>query len=803
MRGEASGKKGKEQVKDVHETFATKYLDRIAPMNDRTHDGQLAGRVLRFVRDAERPFSVPELICAIAWDTENEQRDQGRCRNWSQIQRICLGLVDTDDPSSDSPVRLYHPGFKALLDGDEMKRRLPDSNEELGTICVQYLNQKSLNTGACSDKTKLEDRIKTHPLLRYAATNWKAHFKRCDFTSRDTETVSRRGLFHKATQRFLEADANVQCAVQLATQNDPVFVGWFRALQNFAAMTFEEIHHMRTDRLDDDIFAKLSYRFEETKDFGLLVAYRTTGLHLASWHGFDTLVESLLKAGKAFECRDRGDQTPLHVASAAGHHRIVQLLLKHDADPDVRDIFGFSPLLAAAQRGSEVIVKMFLDHRLAAVDVNAQTTSRCSVPRQTAVHIAVQEGHFKVVQALVHSPRIDVNVQDARGETAFHLAARIGKYDMIKELFRSEKVDLDLCVLATTQESATFGQSGSNALHLACTNKVEANIIRYLLKISPGYAERPDSSGKLPIHCAVEAEAIDIVQILLDETEVGINIVDLEGHSPAFKAIKTRNADICELFFELPNVDWTIRANGLTMWDYAKRCGNEQIRKKLLRFISPTPSAPTSSEQSPDQSQEISPVGRPKKQFIALESPPVVRAVSAQTVSSSTTLNPDITTQSSFDTRISRSPAGANESRSESPETPRSVSRTMSSTASQKVPLRPTSERSGSSQTALSARQKNMENTSAPLTQTLSTSGNRPPALSLPTPTSTKGKAPQKDEPQTPGTPTLQGAASRPRLVPEEDDKTKHKIPRKQPVNKKEDSRPVKKSGQGSKGPGK
>mmetsp|Transcript_82844 Transcript_82844/g.268399 ORF Transcript_82844/g.268399 Transcript_82844/m.268399 type:complete len:380 (-) Transcript_82844:13-1152(-) len=113
--------------------------------------------------------------------------------------------------------------------------------------------------------------------------------------------------------------------------------------------------------------------------------------------GYAEVVEILLHARASANAKERkpGAETPLAVASAQGHHEVVKVLLAHKADA-----------LAFTADGS------------------------------TALHLATQDNHVAVVEALLGDSPEAVRRKSQRGHSALDLAEQKG-HDELADRFRS------------------------------------------------------------------------------------------------------------------------------------------------------------------------------------------------------------------------------------------------------------------------------------------------------------------------------------------------------------------------------
>lgn len=175
-----------------------------------------------------------------------------------------------------------------------------------------------------------------------------------------------------------------------------------------------------------------------------------SALMLASYHGLQPMVETLLQHGAKVDARDNRQHTALRLAGS-GHPGIVKLLLDHGADPNAKDFYGKtlltsvcesgadhdpatlrlllergadpnvpgddgSPLLYAinlGQHGNAEIARLLLQH-----GANPDAQDRTETP---ALICAVDQHNPEIIQALT-SAKVSLNATDSLGRTALKVA---------------------------------------------------------------------------------------------------------------------------------------------------------------------------------------------------------------------------------------------------------------------------------------------------------------------------------------------------------------------------------------------
>ncbi|KAK3493505.1 heterokaryon incompatibility protein-domain-containing protein [Neurospora crassa] len=139
-------------------------------------------------------------------------------------------------------------------------------------------------------------------------------------------------------------------------------------------------------------------------------------------------------------------------------------------------------LSLAAEHGHETFVKFLLDNYK--FNPDAKTL-------ETALWLATREYYkgIAVVELLLGSGKVDVNLQNDRGETALHLAASKGHEDVVKLLLDSGKVD------ANKQD-----ENGQTALHRAAKRYGHEVVFKLLLDSGKADIDILDGQGRTALN---------------------------------------------------------------------------------------------------------------------------------------------------------------------------------------------------------------------------------------------------------------------------------------------------------------
>lgn len=162
-----------------------------------------------------------------------------------------------------------------------------------------------------------------------------------------------------------------------------------------------------------------------------------TAMHVAALNDEPFMVRRLTAARADPDLPDDDGRSPLLHACLHGMSGSVRALLDGPGvDAAQGDLDGFTPLMAAASNGHVDIVWQLLSAQASlVVDVDRQGRS--------ALHWAAAAGHEDVVAALLANDLVDPNVQDRPlGRTALMLAIQGGHLRLLPLFRRTERLDV-------------------------------------------------------------------------------------------------------------------------------------------------------------------------------------------------------------------------------------------------------------------------------------------------------------------------------------------------------------------------
>ncbi|XP_071041571.1 delta-latroinsectotoxin-Lt1a-like [Parasteatoda tepidariorum] len=294
-----------------------------------------------------------------------------------------------------------------------------------------------------------------------------------------------------------------------------------------------------------------------------------TPLHIAAQAGRGTLVNLLVENG-ADENAKTNDEllTPLHLASRRGYLDCVRNLLKNETVNE-KNKLGFTPLHSAVS-GGHVIVETIVERIEYSPDVNAQSEK----DQLTPLHLAVINGDLKVVQSLMRSEKIDLNVKDRNKLTPLHYAAlapaSINNLMIVQNLVNAkERVNPNLASENhwTPLHFAIFNRNTDVALEL-----IETGIIDLSSLVDGNYTL---------LHLATATGLIKVIRELLQRGAI-IEAETKEGYTALHLGAMRKEPEIVPMFIGKGAIVKARTKDGSTPLHYAAAAGRSHTVLYLL-----------------------------------------------------------------------------------------------------------------------------------------------------------------------------------------------------------------------------
>lgn len=220
-----------------------------------------------------------------------------------------------------------------------------------------------------------------------------------------------------------------------------------------------------------------------------------TALHAAAKEGDDEVVQLLLAHGADLESKDGTMMTALHYACRKGHIEVVDLLLDHRAEIEALGRDRKTPLIFAAEAGKVKVVE-----RLLKLKASVRHADEAGM---NAFHWAAYNGHEDIALRILSEKKSSLTSVNSLGQTALHLAVSQGQFPVVESLLRKGASPGLPC------------KTGLTALHYACIiDNVE---IATLLLLHDSDVEAQDQQQQRPLHIAAAQGSVQLLDLLCDK----------------------------------------------------------------------------------------------------------------------------------------------------------------------------------------------------------------------------------------------------------------------------------------------
>ncbi|KAL6283866.1 hypothetical protein ACE6H2_014795 [Prunus campanulata] len=220
---------------------------------------------------------------------------------------------------------------------------------------------------------------------------------------------------------------------------------------------------------------------------------------------------------------NKGKNTVLHEAVRNGHIKLVEFLLTMDPKlASIENDAGESPLYLAAREGMFEILNQILK--------STASSAHGGSDGRTALHAAVIEKHFDIVETLLRFKQQLIKETDHQGRTPLFYAASLGQHRTVQRL-----LELD------TSIAYVLDKEDHSPIHVAAS-KGHTSVIREIIRHCPDSGEICDLYGQNALHMAIVGGRANVVRYILEtpELECLINQPDVIGNTPLHLATTER-----------------------------------------------------------------------------------------------------------------------------------------------------------------------------------------------------------------------------------------------------------------------
>ena len=317
-------------------------------------------------------------------------------------------------------------------------------------------------------------------------------------------------------------------------------------------------------------------------------------LHRAVVFGYKAQVMSLLQAQDNINARDFYGATPLMLACAVGDEELVNWLLARKAFFYWQDRFGFNACTYAVVYGQLSIVRLLLraypQAKLLRDGYDMTLSMRAAYHGQTALfdfllhheelfmqccaryddytvsHFAAESGHTSIVNSILSTSRLAVDVWDRWGRTPLMIAVIMNKFDVVS-----------LCVSYHASLDARWHR-GMNALAYALCHGHE-RLVWFLYNC---YSDKKPWSDL--VIGAIGYGQVSICKKLFACSGFYVNTV-INGETLLMLAAKVGQAEVIDLLLPFHPCAEVINAEGHTALTLAVMARSVESVTKLLHYM--------------------------------------------------------------------------------------------------------------------------------------------------------------------------------------------------------------------------
>jgi ankyrin repeat protein len=300
-------------------------------------------------------------------------------------------------------------------------------------------------------------------------------------------------------------------------------------------------------------------------------------LHWAAKLGYATIVEKILKEKNGdVNCTDNTGMTPLHWVAKntefnrsdlSDHAAVVEkILAAPNVDATKRDNNRISPFIMAAIHDQNVLAEMILKA------LGNDVLNICEDHGESLLHWAATVGKIGVVNMIVKTSGVDMNLKDIYHMTPLHWAAKKG-HRIIVSMF------LKIGVSVNCKDT-----SGRTPLHWAASSGHHTVVKTLRSHITNDIVNDIDGDSKTPLHLAVEGGHEEVVKEIMKVP--GVDLVNEVFYElcPLCRAIMLSNEAIVLIFLEALGLDYFAQKrveNGKPLMHLAAMLGHAAMVEKL------------------------------------------------------------------------------------------------------------------------------------------------------------------------------------------------------------------------------
>jgi ankyrin repeat protein len=540
--------------KTLTETFSRALLRIVSRRNT-----SVAVRTFSWVAIAKRPLALDELREAISIGIGQQYSIPERLvNNIDQLASWCENLVHVDEELK--TVQFAHQAIhKFIIEGppgpqfENFCFNLADADHHAGEICVTYLNfddfkrtlARRLQPMKLSDPVAMVNLALSHQPYVLSAVPAFCLMSRSHKSKAEVDVVRVLSSCQSGDgERRIRGLRQVYPFLKYAS------IHWVSHTSRFqkSSTTWGMWHQMITCGHD---LAKVPW--PEQQDFNARVP-DILNWSLQSHHaGLLRLIE---RSGRSSEQQIRQKTWDL---ADQGEIKLLDLLLEGDYAPQITT----SILQEASSRGHIKVIEGLLATDKVSINVKGKNN-------RTLLSWAASYGYEAIIKLLLATGKIDIDVNDDDGRTPLLCAAKHGYEAVVKLLLATGKVNIDV-----------KDNDGRTPLLWASRNGHKV-VAKLLLATDKANVDVKDNDDRTPLSWAAENGYEAIVKLLLATGKVDVDAKDNDDRTPlSWAAIYGYDATV-KLLLATGKINIDVKDNdGLTPLSWAARNGHHNVVKLL------------------------------------------------------------------------------------------------------------------------------------------------------------------------------------------------------------------------------
>ncbi|KAJ5240609.1 uncharacterized protein N7469_002200 [Penicillium citrinum] len=251
---------------------------------------------------------------------------------------------------------------------------------------------------------------------------------------------------------------------------------------------------------------------------------------------------------------------------------LAESLLEHGAN--VNAFYqGKTPVMRALEYSSYDVLQLLLAS--SALDINLQNRAQ-----ESALWYAITYGTCAVLRSLLQVPNLKIDLPHRRGRTALHLAVWWGKTELAHLLLSSgsDPFFVDDCGKSPRAWAWRIGRPSMKWIFVSGRDGGPS-----LSFYRPAAGYQRGDHNELPLHQAVAHGSADAIKLLLAQKNPALEAHDQNGDTPLHLAVRCRRLEAMEALLDHPqvNINCRDRDDNTPLW-LSTFLSHDDMTKRIL-----------------------------------------------------------------------------------------------------------------------------------------------------------------------------------------------------------------------------